>query len=295
MKRVLILLTALIVVFLIFGCSETPKVTNPMDVSSLGALVPRPEFIETRPPEVVSQFILIPSPDVTFKKPPKPPPDTGGGDGGDDPNPNPAHKYAFIVGISDYEGTANDLEYCDDDAMDMRSMLQGEGFSVQVITDRNATADNIVDGLNWLVSVAAPGDEIAFCYSGHGVKVQGYGSSIISTDLYYIPHDYVMDIINSVNCSKKLVTLDACVIGDFLADGQDGSIVATASKTTYSYDAPDLHNGAWTYYFVEGAGIHDFAEDVATYAESGMKAWARVYHLRVSPAHTDKYTGMFDI
>jgi hypothetical protein len=251
MKRVIILLAALIVIFLIFGCSETPKVTNSTDVSSLGALVPRPEYVETRPPEVVNQFIMTPSPDVTFKKPPKPPPDTGGGE---DPNPDPAHKYAYVVGISDYEGSANDLQYCDDDAREMKSMLQSEGFTVQSDIDRSATADNIVAGLNWLVSVAQPGDEIAFCYSGHGMKAPGYGSSIISTDLYYITHGYVMQIFNSANCTKKLVTLDACVIGDFLSDGQDGSIVATASRNSNSYDAPDLNNGAWTYYFLITCG-----------------------------------------
>ncbi len=292
MKKLLTLLAALIVIFMIFGCSETPQVTDPMDISSLGALVQRPEYIETRPPEVVSQFVMEPSPDLSFKKPPKPPPDTGDNE---DPNPDPAHKYAYVVGISDYEGTVNDLQYCDDDAREMRTMLQGEGFTVQMDLDRSATADNIVAGLNWLVSSAQPGDEIAFCYSGHGMKAQGYGSSIISTDLYYITHGYVMQIFNSANCTKKLVTLDACVIGDFLSDGESGTIVATASRNSSSYDAPDLQNGAWTYYFLEGAGSLIFAEDVASYAEDGMKAWAQPYHLRVTPSHNDKYTGMFDI
>ena len=100
---------------------------------------------------------------------------------------------------------------------------------------------------------AAAGDEIAFAYSGHGAKAQGYGSSIISTDLHYVTHGFVMQKINAVTCRKKLVTLDACVIGDFLLDCQTGSIIATTSNSTNSYDAPDLTNGVWTYYFLEGA------------------------------------------
>ena len=71
--------------------------------------------------------------------------------------------------------------------------------------------------------------------------------------------------------------------------------VVLPSNNTYSYDAPDLQQGAWTYYFLEGADNFVFGEEIADYAEDGMKAWAAIYKLRVSPAHTDKYTGMFDI
>ncbi len=269
--------------------------TEPTGYTSLGTLVPRPEFVDNRPDAVIQQHTMTASASLLVeKKPPKPPPDTGGSE---DPNPNPAHKYAYIVGISDYEGTANDLQYCDDDAMDMKSYFQSQGFTIRTDLNRSATADNIVDGLQWLASSASPGDEVLFAYSGHGGKAPGSGSSIISTDLYYVTHGYVMQIFNAVDCSKKLITLDACVIGDFHRDCQTGTVMATASNKTNSYDAPDLQNGAWTYYFVEAADDlgYPFAEDVADYAEDGKKAWAAQYHLRVSPKHTDKYTGMFDM
>ena len=143
---------------------------------------------------------------------------------------------------------------------------------------------------------AAAGDEIAFAYSGHSAKAQGYGCSIISTDPYYVTHGFVMQKINAVTCSKKLLTRDACVIGDSLLDCQTGSIIATALNNTKSYNDPNLTNGAWTYYFLEGAINMGkiCAEDAATYAENGMKAWAAQYHLRVIPTHNDKYTGKFD-
>lgn len=274
------------------ACSETPT-TSTGDEAKI-TLEPRPEFVDTRPVDVIASYIMKPSTSqILTKKPPKPPPDTGSAD----PNPNPAHKYAYVVGISDYEGTANDLQFCDDDARDMRSFLISQGFSVQMDIDRSATADNITAGLQWLASQAQPGDEIAFCYSGHGAKAPGYGSSIISTDLYYVTHGYVMNIFNSADCSKNLVTLDACVIGDFHADVLTGTFMATASNRTNSYDAPDLQQGAWTYFFLEAAVDLNmpYAEDVAPYAEDGMAAWASQYNLRVSPKHTDKYSGMFDM
>ncbi|HHI03657.1 MAG TPA: caspase family protein, partial [candidate division Zixibacteria bacterium] len=189
----------------------------------------------------------------------------------------------------------NDLQYCDDDARDMKSYYSSQGFTVRMDLDRSATADNISAGLDWLIANASPGDEIVFCYSGHGDKVGQYGSCLISTDLYYVTHGFVMQKFNQVACSKKLVTIDACKVGSFLSDGEDGSFIALASNNTYSYDAPDLNNGAWTYYFLEGADLYIFAEDIVPYAEDGMKAWAKQYHVRVSPCHSDKYTGMLDI
>ncbi len=293
MKKLLFSLTFMFSMLLVFGCSDNTDITAPTDDSSI-VLVQRPEFIDTRPQEVKDSFTMYASDAVIIesaeKKPPKPPPEPE-----DDPNPNPPHKYAYIVGISDYDGTANDLQYADDDAREISSYLRSQGFTIQSDMDRSATADNIADGLQWLSTVAGPDDEIAFFYSGHGDKIS-VGSSIISTDLYYISHGYIMNYINATASSKVLVMLDACKIGSFLSDGETGSVVATASNNTYSYDAPTLQNGAWTYYWLEAAnGSYDYAEDCAEQAKIGMKAWAKPYHVRVSPGYTDKYTGSFDM
>ncbi|MFC1475009.1 caspase domain-containing protein [Candidatus Zixiibacteriota bacterium] len=283
---------------MMFGCSDTPPTqsSSPPGVDHSVALVERPEFIETRPQEIVSTFTLnqsmIPL-SVLEKKPPKPPPDdtTSG-----DPNPNPAHKYAYIVGISNYEGTANDLNYCDDDAQAMKSWLQGEGFTCRMDLDLQATADNIIAGLQWLIDNASPGDEICFSYSGHGMR-SSEGSAIISADLYYIPHGFAMSYFNAANCTKKLVCIDACVIGGFHEDVISGTFMATASNRRNSYDAPDLNQGAWTYYWLYGAenvGLI-YAEEAAPYAEDGMKDWAALYRLKVDPKHSDAYTGEMDM
>ncbi len=294
MKKLLMMLCVVSALLLLYGCSDSPPTGSDPPKPTAINMVPRPEFVDSRPQAEIEAAILKADLDYTAvlqKKPPKPPPDTT------DPNPNPPHKYAYIVGISDYEGSANDLQFCDDDALAMKNLLQGEGFTVQMDLDHNATADAITQGLQWLINQAEPGDEIAFCYSGHGAKAPGYGSSIISTDLYYITHGYVMQYFNSVDCSKKLATLDACVIGDFHSDVETGTVMATASNKSDAYDAPDLQHGAWTYYFLEAADDvgYVFAEDCAEYAEDGMKTWAAQYHLRVSPKHTDKYSGMFDM
>ncbi len=293
MKKLLAFAMVAVGLLLVFGCSQSPPTQSSVDHSI--QLVQRPNFVETRPPDVVANFTInkqnVPIA-VLDKKPPPPPPDTGSGD----PNPNPAHKYAYIIGISDYDGTANDLQFCDDDAQAMKSWLQGEGFTCRTDIDQAADANSIIAGLEWLMNSAVPGDEIAFCYSGHGMKAPE-GSSIISSDLYYITHDYVMSYINAAGCSKKLVTMDACVIGDFHSDVTAGTFMATASNRKNSYDAPDLNHGAWTYYWIYGVEHQGlvYAEAAAPYAEDGMRAWASTYRLRVDPKHTDSYTGDMDM
>lgn len=289
MKKLFISLFLCGIILSMFGCSDNANIT---DSKSSIVMTERPQYIETRPQAVVENYTLKTTMAV-YKKPTPPPPDTNNVD----PNPNPAHKYAYVVGISDYEGTANDLQYCDDDAVEMKALLQGEGFTVRMDLDGNATADAITAGLQWLINQAVPGDEIAFCYSGHGTKYSNYGSCIISTDLYLLTHGYVMQYFNAVNCTKKLMTLDACVVGDFHTDAMNGTMLATASTNTSSYDVPAFENGAWTYFFLEAVNEQNliYAEDCATYAETEMKAWAKPLRLKVSPTHTDKYLGKFDM
>lgn len=82
-------------------------------------------------------------------------------------------KIALCVGINDYPGTNNDLNGCVNDANDWADLLRNVfNFNqVNVITNANATSQNILLGLTNLVSNAQAGDVIAFTYSGHGTWV----------------------------------------------------------------------------------------------------------------------------
>lgn len=293
MKRLLLLLTALAVMTAFFGCSDEPQITGPADnTSAAGTLVQRPEFIDNRTETVklsFTKFGAVIEPvgrtepdDISLA----------------DPNPTPAHKYAYVIGISDYDGTENDLSFCDDDARDVTAYLNSQGFTVRTDIDFAASAANIQVGLTWLRDVAVPGDEIAFFYSGHGTKIRPTGgSSIISRDLYYLTHAFVMGFLNGSNCTKKTINLDACRIGDFLTDCQVGTVLSTASVSKYSYDAVDLQNGAWTYFFLYAATNQGmiYNEEMSTYAEVEMTAWATAHRLKVDPSHKDLYTGDLDI
>ena len=85
----------------------------------------------------------------------------------------PAGTYrAVICGISDYEGSDNDLSYCDDDAQELYDrLLSGSNWSadnVQLLLDSQATEANIQAAIAAMGAAAVPGDVCLFFFSGHG-------------------------------------------------------------------------------------------------------------------------------
>ncbi|HPD95077.1 MAG: caspase family protein [Bacteroidales bacterium] len=242
----------------------------------------RPDFatVDNRPAEVIANFQVTAkdaTPVMLSKKA------TKGG------------KYAVVIGISDYDGTANDLEYCDDDANDWKARLQAEGYSVTSLTDRNATMSAIEAAVNNLASLSIAGNEIAFCYSGHGSR-----GNIISTDLYYISSSWFQTKFANSTSTKMYFSFDACQIGAMATSlNANGRVIAVASsKNTYSYDGDaTMQNGVFTYYQMEGFDQvgYIYAEPDCQYAIDEMKAWAKLHHVRVAPSYVDSYVGDLDL
>jgi PKD repeat protein len=209
---------------------------------------------------------------------------SGGGD---------TQKYALIIGISDYEGTSNDLQYCDDDAMDWKSFLEGEGYTVTILTDHQATAANIETALYDLIAAEDGDDYVVLTYSGHGYKDSTYGSCIISYDLYGMSHGYFESFFDTAESQHIYFAFDACQIGDFQGLADTNRVGAFASNRRYSYDGTDaMHNGVFTYYQMEGWDVQGFDafEDDAAYAVQKMKEWAPRY-IKVDPFYVDQFAG----
>ncbi len=203
------------------------------------------------------------------------------------------NKYALVIGISNYSGTANDLTYCDDDATDWASILQGAGYTVNKLLDLNATKANIEAAVNQLASQSINGNEIALCYSGHGSK-----GNIVSTDLYYISSTWFRTKFANAKSTKMMFCFDACQIGAMATDlNAAGRVIAVASnKTTYSYDGDaTMKNGVFTFYEMEwfDANTVKVLETDSKYACDKMTAWAKLYRLRVAPSYMDSFTGDF--
>jgi hypothetical protein len=201
------------------------------------------------------------------------------------------NKYALVIGISDYEGTVNDLNYCDDDAMDWKNFLQSNGYTVTILTDNQATAANIENALYDLMAAEDGDDYVVLTYSGHGIRDRTYGSCIISHDLYYMTHGYFESFFDTAESQHIYVTFDACEIGDFQDLVDANSVGAFASNRRLSYDGDSsMKNGVFTYYQMVGWTIYDNFEDDADYAIQGMKDWAPRF-IKVDPFYVDQYSG----
>lgn len=71
--------------------------------------------------------------------------------------PDPSHRWAIVIGISDYNGEENDIQYADDDALDMLDALVNvygylRDHIVLLISDydvNNATYNDIIIANNY--------------------------------------------------------------------------------------------------------------------------------------------------
>ena len=260
------------------GCGGDDP-TAPADLTATdGSIYQRPEFIDTRP-EAEQLAHTLTAADV-FAVAPTTEKDAG--------------KYALVIGISDYEGTVNDLTYCDDDAVDWRNYLQGQGYTVTTLIDGAATRAAIEAAVATLAAQSIAGNEIVFTYSGHGSR-----GNMISSDLTYISNAWFGGMFAGVASTKMAFNFDACQIGAFgTALNAPGRVIALASDTKrYSYDGTaDMANGVFTYYQMVGFDQQGFvfAEDDDAYAVAEMFAWAKTYHVKVAPYYIDAYEGSLD-
>jgi hypothetical protein len=194
--------------------------------------------------------------------PTDPPTDPPAGDG-------VVNKYALVIGISDYASDANDLTYCDEDAQDWKNYLQGEGYQVDLLLDRQATAQAILDAFVALGNHDGD-DMIAITYSGHGYYSRSYrDSGLVSTDEYLILSADVKSITDTYASGSVFMFLDCCNIGKYEDLVRTGWVAGIGSTTrTYTYDGTsDMQNGIYTYYAMEAIGLGYFtAEDIAGYA-----------------------------
>lgn len=261
------------------SCSKDEELA-PVPTSDHPSWSVRPDFatLDTRPAEVIAKYKVTEGQVVK-------PIETG----------EKGAKYALVIGISNYSGTANDLQYCDDDAIDWKNRLVAEGYTVTSLIDLAATKTAIQNALTSLASKATAGNEITFIYSGHGSS-----GNIISTDMYYISSSYFKTTFSAATSTKMFFSFDACQIGAMSTSlAKAGRIVAVASNTTvYSYDGDaTMKNGVFTYYQMKGFDSmgYIYVENDCSYACTQMKSWASSAGVTVAPSYNDSYTGNFDL
>jgi hypothetical protein len=233
--------------------------------------------IIARPADLVPRVKPTPSPDPT--------PVTGDG---------VVRKYAVVIGISDYATDANDLEYCDDDANDWKAYLVSQGYSVNLLLNTQASADNILAALQNLANNEDGDDCVAFVYSGHGYYYRTYRqSTIVSSDEYLILENTIEAITDTFESQHVFMFLDCCNAGTFSNIVNAGWVAGIGStKSSYTYDGTaDMKNGIYTYYAMEAvAAGYTTAEDICAYAEAYFEAATPG-----SASTIDNFVGAMDI
>ncbi|MBS7654432.1 caspase family protein, partial [Candidatus Bathyarchaeota archaeon] len=179
-------------------------------------------------------------------------------------------RWAVVIGISDYSDTQNDIQYADDDALDMLNALTSVyGFKRENIrllisdyTGNNATRGNIINAIDWLSKNADDDDEVVFFYSGHGARGKANDGDGELVDEAIVPYECttasliwdgeLAQMFSKFETSRIIFIFDSCYAGGMTDLKANGRIVVMAcSESGLSYEGATWGNGQFTYYFVD--------------------------------------------
>ena len=185
--------------------------------------------------------------------------------------PLTGQKYALIIGISDYDGTVNDLTYCDDDAYDWYDYFAPLGYEIILLIDGQATEAAILGALQDIADLEdEAGDSVVICYSGHGSYSKTYEEScLVSWELAGVYVSEIKPITDTFQSEHVFFFDDACLQGTMVELLNAGWVGAIGSNTkTYTYDGDaTMANGIFTYYAMEAIGLgYSTAEGIGGYA-----------------------------
>jgi WD40 repeat protein len=190
--------------------------------------------------------------------------------------------YVLAIGVSQYLNPSYSLKFAAKDAKDFAAAVATQkGFLyrdvvVKVLTDDQATKDNVLDGLDWIRKETTSKDVAMVFFAGHGLNDQNgvYYFLPYNTDLEKLLRTGVpfTDIKNTVQslAGKTLFFIDTCHSGNVLggrrgladdlngiinelSSADSGAVVFAASTgNQYSLEDAKWNNGAFTKALVEG-------------------------------------------
>lgn len=205
-----------------------------------------------------------------------------------------ANKYAVIVGVCDYPGTANDLCWSDGDSLNMHQALLDSGYeedNIYMFRDYNVPDDdNDPDGIttgpavfknihnavmnieavtntNYNSSSSGIEDEIVFFFSGHGASGMAMDNDSERKDESIVVHDgtnavfiwdgQLREWFEGFKTSRIIFIFDSCRAEGMNDVMKEGRIVVAGSEETkvgYVLSLGDEYKGE----FGEGVFTHYF-------------------------------------
>jgi len=179
------------------------------------------------------------------------------------------NRYAIVIGISDYPGNGNDLNFADDDARLFAQVLK-EKYSfpeenVFTFIDSKAQAEKIFETINDLRKKISQDDEVVFFFSGHGVRGiaededrEMMDEGILlwqGNDFFYLWDGQLKEWFENFPTSRVVFIFDSCLAGGMKDVAEDGRIINMATREFGRFgeavELEELGHGEFTYYFVK--------------------------------------------
>jgi hypothetical protein len=189
--------------------------------------------------------------------------------------------YILAIGVSLYQDKNLTLQFAAKDAKDFAQALEKQkgglyrDVQVRLLTDAQATRDDVMDGLDWIQKETTAKDVAMVFIAGHGVNdpTGNYYFLPANVDTGKLKRTGVVfsDIKNTLNslAGKALFFMDTCHSGNVmgsrraqtditglvneLASAENGVVVfASSTGKQYSLEDASWGNGAFTKALVEG-------------------------------------------
>lgn len=166
-----------------------------------------------------------------------------------------ARNYVVLVGIADYPGSKSDLKVSAQDAVTMKTLYDRNGDAeTQLLTDREATMENVKVTLSNLFARATSDDAVILFFSGHGVP----GGFVCYDGL--LKYNDITAVMAKSEAQTKMVFADACFAGKARNSKKrddrpsDTSVVFFLSSRTdeKSIERRDWRNSLFTAYLERG-------------------------------------------
>jgi WD40 repeat protein len=199
--------------------------------------------------------------------------------------------YLLAVGVSKYQNPKYNLIFADKDARDFANVMLGQkgllyrDVVVKVLTNEQATKDEILDGLDWIRKETTSNDMAMVFFAGHGVNDQNNyyyfcptnidPEKLLRTGLAFSDIKNTVSAIagkalffvdtchsgNSLGLAGRRGTLDINIVINELSSAQNGVVVFSASTgSESSYERAEWNNGAFSKALIEGLnGAADIA------------------------------------
>jgi WD40 repeat protein len=154
--------------------------------------------------------------------------------------------YALIIGIDKYQGTWAPLNNAVNDAKAVENLLKSEYKFDQFRTlyDQQATRENIIKEMEWLVNNVKEKDNVFIYYSGHGEYKQtlnkGYWVPVdaqSTSTSNYISNSDIQTFLAGIKSKHTLLVSDACFSGDIFR----GNTVSIPFEDSEKYFT-EVHN-----------------------------------------------------